>query len=100
MMYRALFTISLIFLSVSNSYASNIERACIASDRQAANRPLCRCIQEVANLTLSPADQKLAAKFFDDPHRAQTVRQSNNRRHEKFWERYKTFGTSAQEFCS
>ena len=80
-------------------HAGTIEKACIRSDRKAASRSLCGCIQEAANLTLSGADQRLAASFFRDPHRAQEVRQSDRRSHEDFWKRYKQFGSTAETFC-
>ena len=54
---------------------------------------------DAADLTLSMSDQKLAASFFDDPHRAQEIRQSDSRRHERFWERYESFGQTAENFC-
>ncbi len=80
--------------------AGTIERACNNSDRQAASRSLCGCIQGVANIRLTAADQNLAAKFFEDPHMAQEVRQSDNAGNERFWKRYKLFGQSAAESCS
>lgn len=83
----------------SAGYAKTIERACIQSDRKAATRSLCGCIQEAANLTLNGSDQRLAATFFKDPHRAQVIRQSDRRSHEDFWKRYKNFGATAETFC-
>jgi hypothetical protein len=80
--------------------AGPIERACLSSDRNGANRSTCGCIQQVANRWLSRSDQRLAAKFFADPHRAQEVRQSDNPRHEEFWQRYRSFGSSARAACS
>lgn len=80
--------------------ADSIERACNKSDRKAASRSLCGCIQDAADLVLSTKDQSLAAKFFGDPHKAQEIRQSDNRSHESFWKRYKEFGATAEAFCS
>lgn len=80
--------------------ASTIERACVKSDRKAATKPLCGCIQDVADMMLSRSEQKVAAKFFDDPHRAQEIRQSDRRSDEKFWLRYKEFGKTARTFCT
>ena len=82
------------------AHATAIERACLKSDRQAANRSLCGCIQDVANLTLSTADQRRAAAFFTNPNRAQEVRQSGARRDEQFWDRYRAFGDYAKSYCS
>ncbi|MGI9389716.1 MAG: hypothetical protein ACR2O1_06640 [Boseongicola sp.] len=79
--------------------AADIERACLKSDRAAGNRAICGCIQDAANLTLTNKDQRLAATFFADPHRAQEVRQSDRRQHEAFWERYKNFGIAAESYC-
>jgi hypothetical protein len=79
--------------------AGVIERACLGSDRPAASRILCGCIQNVADLTLDRRDQRLAAKFFRDPHMAQEVRQSDKRSHEIFWQKYKKFGASAESYC-
>jgi hypothetical protein len=79
--------------------AGQIEAACLKSDRSYGQRAICRCIQNAADLTLSNRDQRLAATFFEDPHRAQEVRQSDSRRHERFWERYKNFGRTAEVYC-
>ena len=86
-------------LAASSAQAGVIEKACLKSNRDAATRSLCGCIQEAANLTLTKSDQKLAASFFRDPHKAQMVRQSNNRGHEAFWQRYQNFGATAEVFC-
>ena len=86
-------------LSTSAVFAGPIERACLKADRKAASRPLCNCVQQVADLTLDSGDQRLAATFFSDPHRAQVIRQSDNNGHEKFWKRYKQFGANAESYC-
>lgn len=79
--------------------AGMITRACLKADRKAASRSLCGCIQGVANQTLTRSDQKLAARFFKDPHKAQEIRQSDNARHETFWKKYKAFGKTAEAMC-
>ncbi|MEE9429200.1 MAG: hypothetical protein V3V25_13740 [Paracoccaceae bacterium] len=79
--------------------AQSIEKACLRSDRQTKSRKLCGCIQEAANLTLSTKDQKLAATFYTDPQKAQDLRQSNSRSHERFWDRYKDYAEVARTFC-
>ncbi len=78
---------------------STIERACLKSNRRAASRPLCGCIQRVADQMLTRSEQRMAAKFFSDPHRAQEIRQSDREAHEEFWKRYKAFGKSAGNIC-
>lgn len=80
-------------------FAGQIEQACLKSDRGYGQRALCTCIQDAANMTLTPGDQRLAATFFADPNRAQEVRQSRRRQHEAFWERYENFGVAAETFC-
>jgi len=76
-----------------------IDRACRTSGRSAASPQLCRCIQQVANSSLSRSERKRAAKFFKDPHMAQQVRQSDRYSDEKMWKRYKAFGQRAKETC-
>lgn len=80
-------------------FAGRIEQACLKSERARGQRALCGCIQDAADKTLNARDQKLAASFFEDPHRAQEVRQSNSRRNEAFWQRYESFGVAAESFC-
>lgn len=81
------------------AFAGPIERACLNSDRRAASRALCGCIQDVADITLSGRDQRLAASFFRDPHKAQVIRQSDRHSHEVFWQKYKAFGRTAEAYC-
>lgn len=80
--------------------AGTITRACMKSDRKAANRRLCACIQRAARKTLSSSDQRMAASFFKDPHRSQEIRQSDRSSHGTFWKRYKKFGERAKQMCS
>ena len=87
-------------MSVTPISASMITDACLGSARGAAAPDLCRCIQSAADIELSRRDQRLAAKFFADPHHAQEIRQSNRARHEAFWDRYRRFGDRAEEICS
>ncbi len=95
----AMFAMATLFAATSGGAAGKIERACLNSDRPAASRALCGCIQDVADLTLTNSDQKMAARFFRDPHKAQEIRQSDKRAHEKFWQRYRNFGATAEAFC-
>ena len=77
-----------------------VERACLGASRQGASRAICGCIQQAANLTLSGSDQKMASDFFRDPDKAQSIRQSDRRSHEAFWQRYKQFSATAQAYCN
>lgn len=80
--------------------AGPIERACLRSDRDAANRAVCSCIQQVADMTLTGGDQRQAAKFFADPERAQSVFLSKRASDDAFWDRYKNFGATAEAYCA
>ena len=100
LMIRSILLGLAILVAIGTANASPIERACLKADRDAASRSLCNCIQQVADQTLSDGDQKLAATFFKDPHRAQEIRQSDSRVHERFWDRYKGFNETARSYCS
>lgn len=79
--------------------SGQIADACVRAGRKGATRQLCGCVQGVADQGLSSADQRLAAGFFADPHQAQVIRQSDNPRHEAFWQRYKAFAERAEQVC-
>ncbi|MEO1308894.1 MAG: hypothetical protein AAFV38_13495, partial [Pseudomonadota bacterium] len=70
----------------------------INSDRP-ASRELCRCLQYVADQTLTSRDQRKGAKFFSEPQRAQDTRQSDRASNEAFWKKWKNFGSTAQAIC-
>ena len=80
--------------------AAQIKRACLASDREAATRARCSCIQHVANQALTSSDQKTVAKWFEDPHQAQELKMSQTARDDALWDRYQNFGQMAQAICS
>ncbi|MCF8512257.1 MAG: hypothetical protein K9G43_12470 [Rhodobacteraceae bacterium] len=88
-----------IALFAGAALAGPIERACIKSDRKAASRSLCDCIQRAADNTLSGGDQRRAVSFFKDPEKAHKVWMSKSRGDDAFWERYKAFGAKAEELC-
>lgn len=79
--------------------AGPIERACMASDR-GGNRSLCGCIQQAADSTLSGSDQRRAAKFFKDPEDAHATWVSQSAADDAFWDRYKSFGKTAEAYCA
>ncbi|MES2542562.1 MAG: hypothetical protein V4583_18585 [Pseudomonadota bacterium] len=83
----------------SVAIAGPIERACMASDR-GGNRSLCGCIQQAADQTLSGGDQRRAAKFFKDPEAAHSTWVSQSQSDDAFWDRYKSFGQTAQAYCT
>lgn len=86
--------------TASLAHAGPIEGACLQSARNAANRSLCSCIQQVADITLQNTDQNLVASFFKDPNKAEKVRMSQSKRDDAFWDRYTTFGQQAQLSCA
>jgi hypothetical protein len=80
--------------------AGVIEQACLSSDRQGVDRALCSCIQYAADITLSPSDQRRAAKFFSNPQKTQDIRQNSDAGPNDFWTKYVNFGATAEAFCS
>ncbi|MFZ5749948.1 MAG: hypothetical protein ACOY5U_02660 [Pseudomonadota bacterium] len=92
-------SIVLLAAAAGPALAGPIEAACLRSERSGGNRAICGCIQQVADMTLTGSDQRLAARFFSDPDRAQEIRQSDRRSHEAFWERYRNFGETAEVYC-
>jgi hypothetical protein len=80
------------------AFAGPIEKACMASDR-GGNRALCGCIQQAADMTLSGGDQRRAAKFFKDPEAAHATWVSQSKSDDAFWDRYKSFGQTAEATC-
>jgi hypothetical protein len=79
--------------------ANPVERACLQSARTAVSPGLCACIGSAADLTLSRGQMRAGARFFDDPQRAQDVRQSDRRRHEDLWRAWRNFGETAEAMC-
>ncbi|WP_069300731.1 hypothetical protein [Neptunicoccus sediminis] len=94
----ATLAVSLLTAAAPARAFNKIERACKSSERR-ASASLCACIQKVANVQLTSSDQRLAAKFFKDPDLAQETRQSDDKRKERFWKRYKAFGALAHKTC-
>ena len=88
-----------IVLPAGMALSGPIERACMASDR-GGNRSLCSCIQQAADATLSGSDQRRAAKFFRDPEAAHATWVSQSKSDDAFWERYKSFGATAEAYCA
>ncbi|MEM6375612.1 MAG: hypothetical protein AAF686_05185 [Pseudomonadota bacterium] len=76
-----------------------LQRACMASNRQARSRALCGCIQAAANQTLTASQQQRAVGFYTDLHQAQQVRQSDRGSDEAFWEAYRAYGVRAERMC-
>jgi hypothetical protein len=100
-MTKTLIAASLLALCLPmTAMAGPIESACLKSDRKQANRAVCGCIQQVADMTLKGGDQRKAAKLIRNPDQAQTVRMSKSDRDNEFWARYKSFGEAAAAYCA
>ncbi|MDZ7905668.1 MAG: hypothetical protein U5N55_07800 [Cypionkella sp.] len=89
-----------LILASGAALAGPIETACNKSSRKAASRPLCNCIQQIADQTLANADQRRAAEFFKNPDKAHATWVSKTGRDDAFWERYKQFGSYAEQYCA
>lgn len=76
-----------------------ISKACMASDRKGRSRALCGCIQSAADQTLTSSEQRRAAGLYNDPHRAQEIRQSDRSNDERFWKAYRAYGERAERLC-
>lgn len=76
-----------------------IAKACVESDRRAANAPLCNCIGRVASAELSRSDQRQLIRFFDDPERANDIKIDDRPPAEAFWTRYRNFTRAAERTC-
>ncbi|PWK60921.1 hypothetical protein [Roseicyclus mahoneyensis] len=79
--------------------ANPIERACQQSNRSAATPALCDCIGRAAQQTLTNRQMRDGARFFQDPQRAQDVRQSDRRTDEELWRAWRNFGQTAEALC-
>ncbi|MDP0928555.1 hypothetical protein Q0601_15325 [Paracoccus onubensis] len=100
MFNRIIIAAAALMLTAPLAMAGPIDNACIRSDRAQGNAPLCGCIQQVADQTLSRSDQRRAAKFFHDPHQAQEAQTSNSNSDSAFWSRYTNFADTAAAYCS
>ncbi|MEJ1993411.1 MAG: hypothetical protein P8X50_17455 [Maritimibacter sp.] len=87
-------------LSATPAYSGNsINNACLSSDRDAANRALCACLQSVADKSLSPAEQRRGAQLFGKPHLSEELRASARDSDRVFWQKWQSFGDRAQKTC-
>lgn len=99
LLHRAVLALAFSLMG-SASMAGPIEAACNKSDRKASSRPVCNCIQQVADMTLAGPDQRRAADLIKDPDKAHKTWLSKSNRDDAFWERYKLFGASAEKYCA
>ncbi|WP_390912567.1 hypothetical protein [Pseudosulfitobacter sp. SM2401] len=80
--------------------AGPIANACRAAGRKQASRARCGCVQAVADRSLSSTEQRRGVAFFKDPHQAQVTRQSDNPANERFWKKWRAYGTQAAKLCT
>ncbi len=85
--------------SCGSRVTGEIGKACVASDRSAANPRLCSCIQQAANRHLNQRDQELAATFFGDEELANDIKINDSRSADAFWARYRDFTRTAERSC-
>lgn len=90
---------SLPTLTTSTLASGAIGRACMASERGAADAVLCGCIQAVADQVLSPAEQQRGAQLFLAPHKAQEIRASERQSDTHFWEKWQIMAEGAAASC-
>ncbi len=76
-----------------------ISKACLQSSRKAKSTRLCSCIQAAADRTLSRSDQRRSVAFYENPHLAQEIRQSDRPKDEQFWDDYAAYGREAEKMC-
>ena len=100
MLNRFVIAAAAIVMTTPLAMAGPIDSACVRSDRARGNAPLCGCIQQVANQTLSRSDQRRAARLFRNADEAQEIRMSKSDADNAFWARYKNFAATAEAYCS
>lgn len=100
MLNRVLLGAAVLAISTPLAMAGPIDSACVRTERGAQNPGLCSCVQQVANMSLSNADQRRAAGFFRNPDQAQLVRTSKTGADNAFWGRYKNFAATAEAYCT
>ncbi|PID36139.1 MAG: hypothetical protein CR993_06360 [Rhodobacterales bacterium] len=99
-MSRLLLPATLLLLAATPASAGRIERACLASDLN-GTRPLCACLQIVADQTLPSAYQRRGAAFFRNPDLSQKTKMSaiDNASDARFWQHWQLFGQRAEATC-
>jgi len=86
-------------VSMSGAHAGGlIEKACLGTGGLRL-KSVCSCMQQAADMTLAPSDQRRAASFFLNPSAAQAVSVSTSRKDQDFWRRYTLFTKASHEAC-
>lgn len=80
------------------SVAGPLGSSCLSSGRS-VSQPLCASIQNVADMTMSGRDQKLAARLIADPKKVEAIRGSASSRNRDFWAQYQSFADAAGSLC-
>lgn len=77
-----------------------IGTACLNHRKRDATQARCGCIQQVANQTLTQAQQQRSVRYFSEPSLLQEVRQSSAPANQRFWEAWKNFSETAETQCA
>lgn len=78
--------------------AGPTQQACLLSDRSPGART-CLCVQQVADQTLSPQEQLLAASIIAQPDLLETYLADDRPQSRGFVERYRAWGARAAQSC-
>ena len=92
-------TLIVLLLMSGAAWAGPAERACNAVSRS-PGPAVCACAQQMADVTLSARDQKVAASIIREPDLFQKYRNRKGRRAEAFIERYRLWGERVETHCS
>lgn len=76
-----------------------VEAACKVTGGPGASVEFCSCMQQVADLSLSLSEQKLAAYFLRNPARASRIGKANPAARKGFWQRFESFNLSTRRHC-
>jgi hypothetical protein len=76
-----------------------IHTACTRQGRRGASSARCGCVQAAANLTLTPGEQRIGARYFEDPELLQKMKLSDTPQNERFWDTWARFAETAETLC-
>ncbi len=74
------------------------ESACMTA-QHSPGPEVCSCAQDMADRTLTPKDQQMAARIIADPDMYLEFKNGRNRARKDFIDRYMTWGELAHQQC-
>lgn len=98
-MLRCVLTILLLKILAAPASAGPIERSCLKSDRPAASRRLCDCVEKMAYKALPRREIGKVAQLMRDPERVDTVKRSSRSSDRALWQSYKKYAGRAEASC-